>query len=62
VNILKVVCPFVIPGYVLRACALQLAGVFTDIFNLSTSVCDYLMFKKIHHCAHTKEKLNHMLE
>ncbi len=58
VNIHKAVGPDGIPGRVLRACAFQLAGVFTDIFNLSLSVCGSLMLKKkIHHCAHTKEKL-----
>ncbi len=50
VNIRKAMCPDGIPGRVLRTCAFQLAGVFTDIFNLS------LMLQKIHHCAHTKEK------
>ncbi len=61
VNIRKAVGPDGIPGRVLRACAFQLAGVFTDIFNL-LSVCGNVMLQKIHHCAHTKEKLNHMLE
>ncbi len=42
---------------VLRACAFQLAGVFTDIFNLSLSLSVVpSCFKKIHHCAHTEEK------
>ncbi len=35
VNIRKAVGPDGIPGRVLKACAYQLAGVFTDIFNLS---------------------------
>ncbi len=36
-----------IPGRVLRACAFQLAGVFTDIFNLSLSLSVVpLCFKK----------------
>ena len=35
VNIHKVVGPDGLPGRVLRACADQLAGVFTDIFNMS---------------------------
>ena len=35
VNIHKAVGPDRIPGRVLRACADQLAGVFTDIFNMS---------------------------
>ncbi len=38
VNIRKAVGPDAIPGHVLRACAFQLAGVFTDIFNLSLSL------------------------
>ncbi len=38
VNIHKAVGPDVIPGRVLKACAFQLAGVFTDIFNLSLSL------------------------
>ncbi len=57
VNINKAVGPDGIPGRVLRACAFQLAGVFTGIFNLSLSLSVVpLCFKKIHHCAHTKEK------
>ncbi len=57
VNIHKAVGPDGIPGRVLRACAFQLAGVFTDIFNLSLSLSVVpSCFKKIHHCAHTKEK------
>ncbi len=63
VNIRKAVGPDGIPGRVLKACAFQLAGVFTDIFNLSLSLSVVpSCFKKIHHCAHTKEKQNHMLE
>ncbi len=38
VNSRKAVGPDGIPGHVLRACAFQLAGVFTDIFNLSLSL------------------------
>ncbi len=38
VNIRKAVGPDGTPGRVLRACTFQLAGVFTDIFNLS-SLC-----------------------
>ncbi len=38
VNIRKAVGPDGIPGHVLKACAFQLAGVFTDIFNLSLSL------------------------
>ncbi len=38
VNIRKAVGPDGIPGRVLKACAYQLAGVFTDIFNLSLSL------------------------
>ena len=37
VNIHKAVGPDGLPGRVLRACADQLASVFTDIFNLSLS-------------------------
>ncbi len=47
VNIHKAVGPDGIPGRVLRACAFQLAGVFTDIFNLSLSLSVIpLCFKK----------------
>ncbi len=46
VNICKAVGPDGIPGRVLKACAYQLAGVFTDIFNLSLSVCGSLMLQK----------------
>ncbi len=38
VNIRKAVGPDGIPGRVIKACAFQLAGVFTDIFNLSLSL------------------------
>ncbi len=38
VNIRKAMGPDGIPGHVLKACAFQLAGVFTDIFNLSLSL------------------------
>ncbi len=38
VNIRKAVGPDGIPGRMLKACAFQLAGVFTDIFNLSLSL------------------------
>ncbi len=63
VNVRKAEGPDGIPGHVLRASTFQLARVFTDIFNLFffLSVVPSC-FKKIHHCAHTKEKLNHMLE
>ncbi len=37
VNIRKAMAPDGIPGRVLKACAFQLAGGFTDIFNLSLS-------------------------
>ncbi len=47
VNIHKAVGPDGIPGRVLRACAFQLAGDFTDIFNLSLSLSVVpLCFKK----------------
>ncbi len=62
VNICKAVFPDGIPDRVLRACAFQLAGVFRDIFNLSLSLSVVpSCFKKIHHCAHTEERYNHML-
>ena len=38
VNIHKATGPDGLPGRVLRACAGQLASVFTDVFNLSESV------------------------
>ncbi len=38
VNIRKAMGPDGIPGHVLKACAFQLAGLFTDIFNLSLSL------------------------
>ncbi len=38
VNICKTMGPDGIPGRVPRACAFQLAGAFTDIFNLSLSL------------------------
>ncbi len=59
VNIRKAVGPVGIPGRVLKACAFQLAGDFTDIFNLSLSLsvvpscfknqalCSYLRKNKI---------------
>ncbi len=57
VNIRKAVGPDGIPGRVLRACAFQLAGVFTDILNLSLSLSVVpSCLKKIHHCAHNEEK------
>ncbi len=37
VNVRQVVGPDGIPGRVIKACDFQLAGVFTDIFNLSLS-------------------------
>ncbi len=43
-----------IPVHMLRTCALQIAGVFTVIFNLSLSLSVVpSCFKKINHCAHT---------
>ncbi len=63
VNIRKAVGPDGIPGRVLRACAFQLAWVFTDILNIYRSLFVVpRMLQKIHHCAHTKEKYNHMLK
>ncbi len=46
VNICKVVGLDGIPSRVLRACTFQLAGVFTDIFNLSLSFCGSFMLQK----------------
>ena len=37
VNIYKAVAPDGLPGRVMRACAEQLASVYTDIFNVSLS-------------------------
>ncbi len=63
VNIRKAVGPDGIPGRVLKACAFQLAGGFYRHFqSVPLSGCGSLMLQKIHHCAHTKEKSNHMLE
>ncbi len=56
VNIRKAVGPDGISGRVLRACAFQLAGFFTDMFNLSLCLWSPHASKKIYHCAHTKEK------
>ncbi len=52
VSIRKAMGPDVIPDCVLRACAIQLAGIFTDILH-SLSVVPSC-FKKIRHCAHSK--------
>lgn len=38
-NIWKATGPDGVPGRVIRACARELAGVFTDIFNISLSKC-----------------------
>ncbi len=61
VNIRKAVGPDGIPGRVLKACAFQLAGVFTDIFNLSLSLSVVpSCFKKS--IIVPIPKKNHMLE
>ncbi len=60
VNIRKAVGPDGIPGCVLRACAFQIARVFTDVFNLSLSLSVVPWCFK--YCAHTEEKCNHVLE
>jgi hypothetical protein len=44
VNIHKAAEPGGLPERVLQACADQLASVFTDIFNLSLSVCNTKCF------------------
>ena len=49
VNIHKAAGPDGLTGLVLRACTDQLASVFTDIFNLSLSVCNTYMFQADHH-------------
>ena len=53
VNIHKAAGPDGLPGRVLRACADQLAGVFTDIFNMSLIESNTNMFQADHHspCA-----------
>ncbi len=63
VNIRKAVGPDGIPGRVLKACAYQLAGVFTDIFNLSLSLSVVpSCFKKSTIVPIPKKNKNHMLE
>ena len=53
VNILKAAGPDGLPGRVLRACADQLAGVFTDIFNMSLIESNTNRLQADHHspCA-----------
>ena len=53
VNIHKAAGPDRLPGCVLRACADQLASVFTDIFNLSLTESIIPMFQADPHspCA-----------
>ena len=41
-----------IPGLALRVCADQLAGVFTDIFNMSLLQSVVLTCLKVHHRSH----------
>ena len=48
VNIHKAAGPDQLPGQVLKACADQLASVFTDIFNLCLTESTYI-FKADHH-------------
>ena len=57
VNIHKAAGPDRLPGHVLKACVDQLASVFTDIFNLSLTVCNTYMFQADHHspCAQESE-------
>ena len=49
VNPRKAAGPDGIPSRVLRACADQLAGVFTDIFNLPIPVCCPHLLQDVHH-------------
>ncbi len=56
VNIRKAVGLDGIPGRVLKACAFQLAGVFTDIFNRPLfSVCGSTCFKKSTICPYRRK-------
>ncbi len=60
VNIHKAVGPDGIPGHVLQACAFQLAGVFTDIFNLSLSLSVVpLCFKNPPLCPYQRKIKSH---
>ncbi len=63
VNTRKAVSPDGIPGHVLRACAFQLAGVFTDIFYISLSLSVVpSCFKKSTIVLIPKENINHMFQ
>jgi hypothetical protein len=57
VNIHKAAGPDGLPRCVFKAYADQLASVFTDIFNLSLTVCNTCMFQADHHfpCAKGSE-------
>jgi hypothetical protein len=55
VNIHKAAGPDGLPGCVLRACADQLAGVFTDIFNMSLIESNTNMFQADRHSACAQE-------
>jgi hypothetical protein len=55
-NIHKAAGPDGLPGRVLRACADQLASVFTDIFNMSlTESVIPNMFQAYHHSPSAQE-------
>ncbi len=65
VNIRKAVGPDGIPGRVRKACAFQLARVFTDIFNLSLVPSCLKKKKKKKNpplCPFLRKIKNHMLE
>ncbi len=57
----KAVGPDGIPARVLRACAFQLAGVFTDIFNLSPSLAVVPSCFKIPPVCPYRRKYNYSL-
>ncbi len=56
VNIHKAVGPDGIPGRAPSMCIPASRGFHRHFQPLPLSVCGSLMLKKIHHCAHTKEK------
>ena len=60
VNIHKAAGPDGLSGRVLKACADQLASVFTDLFNLSLTVCNTYMFQADHHSPCAQEHQGNM--
>ncbi len=55
------------PRWDTRPCAQSMRfpasrGFYRYFQSVPLSVCGSLVLQKIHHCAHTKEKQNHMLE